>query len=260
MLDTYEQLQNDDYNIDYNNEEEDEENENYINEYNESKFIYESDIKKERENKIKKAMNIFYLKREDAILVMIYLQWNLDKSEIWYDNLEQNKIEVGIELSEETKENFKKKKIESNGKSCLICGEEKNEKNNDNFYSLNCGHQFCNECWEGYLKEKVKYPLNALQAKCPQKDCTCIVYEELYFKFLKDKISLEKLDKSIYKNFIEKNQDIKQCPNEYCHYYLKTNNHFAREIKVYAVHHTVLNVLKNLIVLYLVIYFINGIN
>ena len=53
----------------------------------------------------------------------------------------------------------------------------------------------------------------------------------MYFKFLKDKISLEKLDKSIYKNFIEKNQDIKQCPNEYCHYYLKTNNHFAREIK-----------------------------
>lgn len=109
MLDTYEQLQTDDYNIDYNNEEEDEENENYINEYNESKFIYESDIKKERENKIKKAMNIFYLKREDAILVMIYLQWNLDKSEIWYDNLEQNKIKVGIELSEETKEDFKKK-------------------------------------------------------------------------------------------------------------------------------------------------------
>ena len=107
---------------------------------------------------------------------------------------------------------------------------------NNNFYSLNCGHQFCGECWTEYLKEKIKFPLNALKVKCPQKDCTCIVYEKLYSKFLNDKISLEKLNKAIYKNFIDKNQDIKQCPNEKCDLYFKSKEHFAREINCLCGH------------------------
>ena len=228
MIDIYENFQNDENNIDYNDEEEFEENDNHINVFKGSIFIHESEINVERENKIKEAMENFNLKREDSILVMIYLQWNLDKSEIWYDNVEENRIKAGIDLSKEVKEQLKKEKIESNGNYCLICYEKKDE--NNNFYSLNCGHQFCEECWTGYLKEKIKFPLNALQVKCPQKFCTCIVYEKLYSKFLKDENSLGKLNKAIYTNFIERNQDIKQCPNEYCHYYLKTNDHFAREI------------------------------
>jgi ariadne-1 len=38
------------------------------------------------------------------------------------------------------------------------------------------------------------------------------------------------LDKAIYKNFINRNQDIKQCPNENCNYYVKSNNHSSQEI------------------------------
>ena len=52
------------------------------------------------------------------------------------------------------------------------------------------------------LKRKDKTPLSALLAKCPQNGCTCVVYEKIYRKFLDDKKSLEKLDKAIYKNFI----------------------------------------------------------
>lgn len=229
MLDICHDFENDDCNDDYMGEEEYEEKENYINEYKGSIFINENAINIERENIIKEAMENLGLKRNDAILVMIYYRWNLDKLETWYDNVEQNRVKVGIELSKEAKELFKKEKIESNGNCCLICYEDEKE-NQNNLYSLNCGHKFCEECWAEYLKEKIKYPLNALQVKCPQKNCSCIVYEELYSKFLKDKINLEKLNKAIYKNFIDRNQDIKQCPNEYCHFYLKTNAHFAREI------------------------------
>ena len=54
--------------------------------------------------------------------------------------------------------------------------------------------------------------------------------EEIYKKFIKDKNYLEKLDKAIYKNFINRNEDFKQCPNPHCHYYSKSNMHSAREI------------------------------
>ena len=190
------------------------------------KFIEESKIIAEREALIKEAKEKLFLKREDAILVMIYYKWNLDKLDNWYDNPEENKVKAGIELSKKTKQKLDKK-IPSNSKYCLICQEE--EKNN-NFRSLNCKHQFCINCWEEYLKEKLKYPLEALYANCPQNGCTCKVYENLYSEILKDENSKVKLEKAKYKNFIDRNNDIKQCPNEKCNLYIKSNKHYAREI------------------------------
>ena len=82
-----------------------------------------------------------------------------------------------------------------------------------------------------YLKENLKSPLGALKAKCPQNQCNCIVGEDIYKKIIKDKNLLEKLDKAIYKNFINRNEDLKQCPNPHCHLYAKSNMHSSREIK-----------------------------
>ena len=192
----------------------------------ETNFLEEDEIYKEREKVIKEAMEKLYLERDDAILAMIYLEWNIDKFDGWYENPDENRIKAGIDLSEETKNKLKKNGIESNGNNCLVCFEEKN----DEFFSLKCGHQFCSDCWEEYLKEKIKSPLSALQAHCPQEGCTLIVYERLYSKFLKEKNMLEKFDKAIYKNFINRNEDIKQCPNIHCHYYIKSNIHSSQEI------------------------------
>ena len=194
-------------------------------------FLDESEIIKERENVIQEAIEKLFLDRDNAILAMIYLEWKLNKIESWYDDLNNNKVKAGIELSEETKEKLKKEGIESNGDNCLICFEEKNDK----FFSLSCGHQFCAECWTDYLTEKIKTPLSALQVNCPQNGCTCIVYERIYSKFLQDKKSLEKLDKAIYKNFINRNNDIKQCPNENCHHYVKSSIHsYSQEVNCFC--------------------------
>ena len=196
------------------------------------KFLEEKDISEERDKIISQAEEKLFLERPQAILVMIYYEWNLDKLDSWYDkDPEENKIKVGIELSEKLKNKFKKEGVESFGNSCLACYEEKDGEKDDNFYGLNCGHQFCSECWEEYLKEKLKSPLGALEVKCPQHECTCIVGEDVYKKFIKDKDLLEKLNKAIYKNFINRNEDLRQCPNPHCKYYIKSNIHSAREVK-----------------------------
>ena len=190
-------------------------------------FISESDILSEREKMILEATEKLFLERNQAILAMIYYKWNIDNLDNWYEDVDQNKVNAGIELSPKKIEEFKQKGIESFGDTCLVCFEEKN----DDFYSLSCGHQFCAGCWEEYLIEKLKTPLGALQVKCQQEGCTCVVPEEIYKKFIKDKTLLEKLDKAISKNFINRNEDLRQCPNPHCHLYAKSNMHSAREIK-----------------------------
>ena len=106
-----------------------------ISEGNDVLFINESEIKIEREKVIQRAIEITCLHREEAILAMIYLDWNNNKLEMWYENAEENRINAGIELSTITKEELQKAGIESNSEKCLICSEKKND-----LYSLNCGH------------------------------------------------------------------------------------------------------------------------
>jgi ariadne-1 len=213
-----------DYEYDY------EYNEEEVNNKNEDEnvaFIQEEDILIEREKLILEATEKLFLERNQAILAMIYYEWNMDKLDNWYEDVDKNKANAGIELSEAKKNELKKEGVESHGNNCLTCFEDKN----DDFYCLSCGHEFCADCWTEYLKEKLKAPLGALQVKCQQQGCTCIVPEEIYKKFIKDENLLEKLDKAIYKNFINRNEDFKQCPNPHCHYYSKSNMHSSREIK-----------------------------
>jgi ariadne-1 len=190
-------------------------------------FIDESEIKIEREKAIQKAIEDTLLERDDAILAMIYLGWNTNKSETWYDN-EENKIRAGIELSQKTKEELQKAGIESNGNKCLICSEK-----NEDLSSLNCGHKFCSDCWKKYLQELINNnPLNCIRAKCPQNGCTCIVYEKLFQKFLSDENSLKRLRRVIYNDFISNNADFKKCPNESCDLYVRSisDHTFTREV------------------------------
>ena len=193
----------------------------------ESYFLKENQIKEERERIILEAMEKLFLGRDDAILAMIYYDWNTDKLDTWYDNKEQNKINSGIVISEELKAKFQKDNIESNGDICLIC--EEIYKNN--LDCLSCGHQFCEECWTNYLKQKLNFPITVLEMECPQNECTCRVYEKFYYKYIKDEKLLSILNKAIYNNFIDKNKDISQCPNPKCHYFFKTKNHSNQEIK-----------------------------
>jgi len=212
--------------IQYDNEDGD--NNMVIEDSNDNKHIInEDDIIKLREELIDKAMEELFLKREDAIIAMLFLKWNSDKFDEWYEDTEQSKVKAGIELSDESKNKFEESKIKLNGNKCLICGDERNEK----FRSLNCGHQFCPECWKDYLSVKIKLPLNALQVTCPQFGCNCIVYESFYSLFLDNSTPEYKIfQKAVYKNFISRNEDIQQCPNPECNLYYKSDCHMPREI------------------------------
>ena len=190
-------------------------------------FIQEEDVLKEREKMIQEAIEKLCLERPEAILAMINFEWNIDNLDNWYDDVDNNRIKAGIELSPKAKEMLKQQNVPENSDCCLTCYEEKN----DTFFSLGCGHQFCGDCWTEYLKEKLKNPLGALSVKCQQIGCNCIVPEEVYKKFFaNDKVILEKIDKAIFKNFINRNEDLKQCPNPKCHFYAKSRMHSAREI------------------------------
>ena len=82
-------------------------------------FIQEEDILKEREKMIEEAIEKLFLERDQAILAMIYYEWNLDNLDNWYEDVDINKAKAGIDLSQEKKKIKKKEGVVSNGDTCL---------------------------------------------------------------------------------------------------------------------------------------------
>ena len=186
-------------------------------------ILSQHDLEEAREKEIKEAMDNLCLDRDKSILVLIYYNWNMDKILTnWYDDVDKHSIKCGIKLSKETEEQLSKEGVEKNSDYCPICYSEKD----DTFKNLDCGHSFCGDCWKDYLAEHTKDLYTILTTTCMQHNCTLIVYERLFFEILKNEKNLiEKVKKGINKNFIARNDDIKECPNPLCTHYIKTSFH-----------------------------------
>ena len=164
------------------------------------------DLHKVREQLINEAMEFLCLSKDETTLVMINYQWNMEKiRDLWYENVDGNKVKCGIGLSNSTLNFFKKEKILSSTKYCLVCFADYDK---DTFYFLQCGHNFCNDCWSGHLESKTEDILTMISATCPQQGCPLVVPESIFRKFL-CKNSLEIMNKAILKNFTDNNSDLK---------------------------------------------------
>ena len=77
---------------------------------------------------------------------------------------------------------------------------------------LACGHRFCNECWEPYLKYKVLGGTTCIFTTCPMNGCPEMVPQGTFKKIL-DKGVHAKYQKFLVESYVDINRKIKWCPN-----------------------------------------------
>ena len=189
-------------------------------------YLKESQLLEDRDKLIIEAMPATNRSFDETALALMYYKWSYENfCEEWYADVDSNLIKCGIVISPEIKNQLTD--IPCNGDECLICSESKN----DSFASLSCGHQFCGDCWEGYLSEKTKDFNTLLTTTCPQTGCNCIVYESILIKYIKVPELQEKLNKAIIRNFTSANLYIKVCPNPHCGICIKTFHSSSTDIK-----------------------------
>ena len=87
------------YNDDYYMYDENDLGNNIAPSINDIDFLEESEIIKEREKIIEEAIEKLFLERDDAILAMIYLEWQENKIESWYDNVDENGNGTGNQVT-----------------------------------------------------------------------------------------------------------------------------------------------------------------
>ena len=206
---------------------------NYLHRDNSYMMLKSSDIEKLRTMIIEEAVEYTSLSREEATVVLIQYNWNIEKLRyLWYENLEENKIKCGIELTNKARiesETIKKKRNKLVNNLCRIC--EVSQLDNYS-YSLKCGHIFCADCWREYISYKMEDIFTCILSTCPQKGCNIIVPESVFSKFLKnDKKIIEEFHKALLKNFTDFNSDIKWCPTANCGICVRVLGHTMKEIE-----------------------------
>ena len=104
----------------------------------------------------------------------------------------------------------------SKGKECGICGD--NIEYPDSYkVKIPCGHYFCIDCWENYLKEKINNA-NVGKISCMQHGCSVNLQSDFIKKILNnDDALIQKYEKFLERyNILTKNKNVKFCPIPDC--------------------------------------------
>ena len=101
-------------------------------------------------------------------------------------------------------------------RECGICGEAI-EYPESNKVRMVCGHYFCADCWENYLKEKINNA-NVVKISCMQHGCSIVLKKDFIKKILaNDEALIQKYEKFLERqNLLMSNKKIKFCPMPDC--------------------------------------------
>lgn len=110
-------------------------------------------------------------------LIYDYIKFKILSSDLPFSVILKTGINFGWDISQ-MNEKFSSINISSNEKHnktykiieesiCEICQEQKKE-----FYSLECSHKFCINCYRNYIKQNLQENKHTIVKKtCPNKDC-----------------------------------------------------------------------------------------
>ena len=165
----------------------------FIDEEDEKGFtcLEEKDIVQEQKREMEAVAELMSITSAQAGCLLQHYRWKRDKLLAVYLEDPEKVLEIaGIRSGDE-----EKPKMEMGGmmggdeNSCSICGEDCEA---DDCFQMGCQHNFCMECWEGYLTNKITTG-EAATLTCPGYECNNpmddasvqkLVSQEVYTKYV----------------------------------------------------------------------------
>jgi ariadne-1 len=82
--------------------------------------------------------------------------------------------------------------------------------------ALSCGHSFCEECWDSYLRVKITSEGQATRITCPWYKCPAVVPDSAVSTLLKDEAAKALYPKLAVESYVRSNKLLKWCPGPGC--------------------------------------------
>jgi ariadne-1 len=100
--------------------------------------------------------------------------------------------------------------------TCGICFDD--ELTQDEMLAMPCGHEFCLDCWKGYISSKVSDGPSCILAVCPEEKCNEVMTEEEVSKAIVDPLdeTRKRYENYQLRNFVDVNGTSRWCPGPGC--------------------------------------------
>lgn len=171
--------------------------------------------------KVNHLQPIFNLPSEDILILLQHYDWNEERLlEVWTEKMDDLLIEIGINPNHDSYMKTNNESINlgnephlhrnvllKNNFYCVICCEEKTTET----FSLECGHEYCIECYRHYIEDKL-HGGNIINCM----GCSLALKNEDIDKIMGHPSSSKLMSSSI-KSFVSKhNRNYKWCPFADC--------------------------------------------
>ena len=162
------------------------------------------EVRAKQSEAIARVVAVLQVNTDEATQLLRTFKWNVNTvNEEWFADEERVRTSAGLlprdaDASEPEPERVVR---------CGVCFEDFSA---DASTNPGCRHDFCGECWRGYLENAVDNGPSCLDARCPHEGCGARVTEALARRFLSD-AAAEKLSTFQWRSWVDDNPRVKWC-------------------------------------------------
>ncbi|XP_065829261.1 E3 ubiquitin-protein ligase arih1-like [Oscarella lobularis] len=180
---------------------------------------------------IEEVNNIFQIPATAARQLLVFFNWDKERLLERYFSGDQDKLFAQAHIVNP----HKKRHIPTlpSTATCQICfgGVEPKD-----FTGVECGHQFCRDCWEMYLTVKISDEGMCQDISCPAHECRILVDEVTVYQLLKDPVVIKKYQYLLAGCYIEANRLMKFCPGPGCQNAVRVTYNESRQVRCLCNH------------------------
>ena len=184
------------------------------------------DLAREQEAQIGQMAALLEVGKLNASILLRKLKWNAERLlENYYEDPDAMLAASGI--SEAVK---RQRSAESGASELVTCGVCFDEVPHTDASASRCGHQFCNECWQGHLTCQIGDG-NAHAIRCMAAPACPVLVEPAMVQALVDAQTFAKFARFAQKQFVDDNPYLKWCPAPDCANAIKVSDLSRTEVQ-----------------------------
>jgi len=175
---------------------------------------------------IEEVNSVFQIPQATARILLTHFKWDKEKLLERYYTTDQEELfteahvvnphrnrPMSTRSKTQVAKNTNKSGNSSTEMECEIC---LSEVQLEILTGLQCGHAFCQFCWNEYLITKILTENNGENIFCPSSQCDILVDENFVIKILQDSNVRSRYHKLIADSFVQSNHLMRWCPAPDC--------------------------------------------
>ncbi|KAL2894728.1 putative E3 ubiquitin-protein ligase ARI2 [Bienertia sinuspersici] len=172
------------------------------------KVITKESLRAAQTEDLHRIMDLLSLKEHHARTLLIHYRWDVEKVVAVF--VERGKDQLYVEAGVKVNEHTDPCPL-SSVFMCEICIEDKPA---SEFTTMDCGHQYCNDCWTKHFIVRINEG-QSRRVRCMAHKCSAIC-DDGKIRFLvsrEDSATAEKFNRFLLESYIDDNKRVKWCPS-----------------------------------------------